>query len=244
MSRVTPAPLIVTGALLLAAVLPAVAEAERYRRFFSWSGYRWQVRLATNEDPGMNDWWDSTSNVRVRRDGALRLAITRAGSRRRSVELATVRRLGYGRYRWVVGSKLGNIDAHSVFALFTSDAVHRAPYAEQDVEFARWGQEQGPPGWTVSWSQRFKSVSSFAVSNAAPYTVAITWRRTGVHFHLRDATGLIIHDVTRPVVANGRFMVSRMSYWLYPGYPRDRLPPPVIVRDFDFIPLDRLPPAG
>ncbi|HMS61499.1 MAG TPA: hypothetical protein PKD63_04400 [Solirubrobacteraceae bacterium] len=241
MFRTTPARLTITGALLLLAAMPAVAEAERYRRSFPWSGYRWQVRLATGEDPGHNDWGDSARNVRVRPDGTLRLAIVRDGSKRRSVELATVRRLGYGRYRWVVGSKLGRLDHFSVLALFTNDTVHRAPYGEQDFEFTHWGNAGAPPGWAVSWSQRVKAFDGFSLSNLAPYTIDITWRLSVVRFHMRDGGGVVLYDVTRPMLSNGRFMAARMSYWLFPGFPRELLPPPVIVRDFEFTPLSRLP---
>ncbi|QEC46190.1 hypothetical protein FSW04_00470 [Baekduia soli] len=232
------------ASLLLLLALPAGAGAERYRRFFSWSGYRWQVRLATHENPGNNDWWDSDGNVRVRADGTLRLGITRAGARRRSVELATTRRLGYGRYRWVVESRLGSIDPYSVLALFTDDSVYRSPYGEQIFEFARWGEPLGPQGWAVSWSRRVRSYESFTVSDAAPYTASVTWRHSGVRLLLRDATGRVLYDVTRPVLSDGQFMVARMSYWLYPGYPRDLAPPPIIIRDFAFTPLARLPAAG
>ena len=231
--------IVATVCLALALVAPP-ASAERYRRHFSWSGYTWQVRLARGENPGHNTWWDSTGNVRVKRDGTLRLAITRAGAVRRSVELATVRRLGYGRYRWVVGTPLEAIGAYTVLALFTNDTVHRAPYAEQDFEFARWGVEGGPPGWAVSWANRVKSYDSFGLTPAAPYTVDIVWRRGEVRHRITDATGAVLYDRARQVASNGRFMVARMSYWLYPGYPSDLQPAPITIRDFAFTPLSRL----
>ena len=228
-------------ALAAVVVAPAVAGAERYRRDFSWSGYRWQVRLAHNENPGHNDWGDSPANVRVRPDGTLRFAVTRAGARRRSVEIATKRILGYGRYRWIVGSRLGRLDDYNVLALFTNDTVFRGPYGEQIFEFSHWGQPLGLPGWGVSWSAGVKSFDGFPLSDAAPYTAVITWRPSQVRLFLRDGAGAVLYDATRPVAGTGRFMAARMSYWLSPGSAPSYLPPPMVIRSFHFTPLARLP---
>lgn len=233
-----------TLAATVCLLAPSVAPAERYRRQFHWSGYTWQVRLARKEKPGRNTWWDAKDNVRVRSDGTLRLAITHRGSVWRCVELATKRRLGYGRYRWVVSSSLGSVDPHTVLALFTDDSVHRSPYGEQIFEFATWADPSLLPGWAVSWSRRVKSDESFALSPAAPYTVDITWRRTTTQLRMVDATGAVLYDRTRRVRSDGQFMLARMSYWLFRGPPESGLPPaPVILSDFTFTALSRLAPA-
>ena len=52
------------------------ASAETYKRKLAWSGYTWKVRLAKREIPGNNTWGDSSTNVRVLRDGTLRMAIS------------------------------------------------------------------------------------------------------------------------------------------------------------------------
>ena len=89
---------LLVGALLALVALTCAqpASAETYLRKLSWSGYTWKVRLAKRENPGKNTWGDSAKNVRVQSDGSLRLGIT-TGRTWKSVELAGVRNLGYGR---------------------------------------------------------------------------------------------------------------------------------------------------
>jgi hypothetical protein len=232
---------IVCAAAVGLGVSASSAGAERYRRTFSWSGFTWQVRLATRENPGRNTWWDAPANVRVRRDGSLRLAITRAGRTWRSVEIATKRRLGYGRYRWVVGSRLDALDPHAVVALFTDDSVHKSPYGEQIFEFSRWNDPTLQPGWAVSWSRRKKSFDSFALTAAAPYTVDVVWASSTVRQRMVDGSGAVLFDHTWTLRSDGRFMLARMSYWLFRGPPADgRVQPPAIVEDFGFTPPARV----
>jgi hypothetical protein len=228
--------------LLLCVLLAAVtltwaqpAGAETYRRKFTWSGYTWKVRLAKRENPGKNAWGDSTANVRVRPDGKLRLGIT-TGSRWRSVELAGVRRLGYGRYRWVVDTDLSN--PTNVVALFVRDmAVSSASHGEQDIEFSRWSVPESNPGWFVSWGKRRKAFDSFPMTNRAPYIVAITWRPKSVRFFMRDAGGTVLVDRKVRARSTGRLLYPRMSYWLLPGSTRDVAPPPVLLNSFRFTKL-------
>ncbi len=228
---------IVLALSLMAALVPAPAGAERYRRQFRWSGYTWQVRLARHEDPGRNTWWDAKANVRVQSDGSLRLAITHAGSVWRCVELASKRRLGYGRYRWVVGSPLDAMDPHAVLALFTDDSVHRSPYGEQIFEFATWADPSLLPGWAVSWSRRAKRDDSFALSPSPPYTIEVTWLARTVQLRMVDAAGTVLYDRTRVERSDGEFMLARMSYWLFRGPPAGGAPPAAIVlRSFAFTP--------
>jgi hypothetical protein len=208
------------------------ASAERYKRNVNWSGYTWKVRIAERENPGRNAWGDSTKNVRVQSDGSLRLAIT-TGRKWGSVELAGVRRLGYGRYRWVFSTDMSN--PGNVFALFVRDmAVSSASHGEQDIEFARWNANDVNPGWFVSWSKKLKAFDSFPVTNAAPYVVEITWRPRSVRFYVRDAGGSVLLDRQVSARTTGKLLFPRMSYWLLPGSPRDVAPPPVIVNSFRF----------
>ena len=228
--------------LILCAVLAAVtlawtqpASAETYKRKLSWSGYTWKVRLAKRENPGNNAWGDSLANVRVQRDGTLRMAIT-TGRPWKSVELAGVRRLGYGRYRWVVNTDLS--DPSNVLALFLRDmGVSSASRGEQDIEFARWSPYDINPGWYVSWTKKGRIFGSFATTSQAPYTVETTWRRRDVRFYVRDAGGAVLLDRTVRQRTTGKLLYPRMSYWLLPASPRDVAPPPVILDSFRFTPL-------
>jgi len=225
--------------LLLCGILALVAfastqpaSAETYKRTLTWSGYTWKVRLAKRENPGRNAWGDSTKNVRVRSDGSLRLAITK-GHTWRSVELGGVRRLGYGRYRWVVDTDLSN--PSNVVALFVRDmAVSSAARGEQDIEFSHWYHPDLDPGWFVSWTKQKKVFDSFPTTNRAPYVVEITWRRRSVRFFMRDADGTVLLERTVRARTRSRLLYPRMSYWLLPGSSRAVAPPPVILDSFHF----------
>jgi hypothetical protein len=225
--------------LLLCALIAAVtlswaqtASAETYKRTVKWSGHTWKVRVAKQENPGNNAWGDSTRNVRVQSDGSLRLGIT-TGKPWKSVELAGVRRLGYGRYRWVVNSDMSN--PANVFALFVRDmAVSSASHGEQDIEFARWSPYDVNAGWFVSWSKRAKAYDNFPVTNRAPYVVEITVKRRSVHFFVRDADGTVLLDRTVTGRTTSKLLFPRMSYWLLPQSTRQQAPPPVIVKSFSF----------
>jgi hypothetical protein len=225
--------------LLLCGILAIVAltwtqsaSAETYKRKLTWSGYTWKVRLAKRANPGNNAWGDSTKNVRVQGDGSLRLAITK-GRPWQSVELAGVRRLGYGRYRWVVDTDLSN--PSNVVALFVRDmAVSSASRGEQDIEFSRWYHAELNPGWFVSWTKRKKVFDSFPTTNRAPYVIEITWRRRSVRFFMRDADGTVLLGRTVRARTRSRLLYPRMSYWLLPESSRDVLPPPVILDSFRF----------
>jgi len=208
------------------------AGAETYKRKLTWSGYTWKVRLAKRENPGKNTWGDSSRNVRVQSDGSLRMAIT-TGRPWKSVELATVRNLGYGRYRWVVNTDLSN--PSNVFALFVRDmAVSSASHGEQDIEFARWNPNDVNPGWFVSWTKKLKTFSSFPTTNTPPYVVEITWRRRSVRFFMRDAGATVLVDRTVRARIKSKLLQARMSYWLLPDSARDAAPPRVILDSFRF----------
>jgi hypothetical protein len=225
--------------LILCAVLAGVtlawtqpASAETYKRRLSWSGYTWKVRLAKRENPGNNTWGDSTANVRVQSDGTLRMAIS-TGRPWKSVELAGVRRLGYGRYRWVVNTDLSN--PSNVIALFVRDmSVLSASRGEQDIEFARWSPYDINPGWFVSWTKNRRTFDSFATTNRAQYFVEITWRRRDVRFYVRDADKTVLLDRTVGARTAGRLLYPRMSYWLLPSSSSDVPPAPVILDSFRF----------
>jgi hypothetical protein len=149
------------------------------------------------------------------------------------VELAGVRNLGYGRYRWVIDTDLSN--PSNVVALFVRDtAQSSASHGEQDIEFARWNVNDVNPGWFVSWTKRMKKFGSFPTTNMAPYVVEITVRRRSVRFNVRDGAATVLLDRRVRSRMKGRLLQPRMSYWLLPHTPRDVAPPPVILDSFRF----------
>ena len=232
-SRSALVALLGVAAIVLAGAAPALA-ADRYDRFFNWSGYRWGVRTTKKPaSPGHNRWGDSRQNVRVRGDKTLRVNISKG----RAVEIVGPP-TGYGTYRWVVESDLSTVDPFRVAAFF----IH-GDRAEQDIEFSRWGDPLlTTVGSWVSWRKRVRlGFGLFAVAPAPPYTVIIDWKVGATHFVVRDATGAALVDTTFASVGGGRHTAPRISYWLYPGHGTSLNPytastrhPPVIVRSFRY----------
>lgn len=220
--------------VVVSGAAPAAQAADRYNRFFNWSGYRWAVRSTKHPaTPGPNLWGDSRGNVRVRGDRALRLNIFKG----RAVEIVGPP-TGYGSYRWVVESDLNSVDPFRVVAFF----VH-GDRGEQDLEFSRWGDPLlTTVGSWVTWRKRTRlGFGLFAVRSAVRYTVIIDWRVGATRFTVRDATGAALVDTTVASVGGGRHTAPRMSYWLYRGHAGSVNPygaaavhPPVIVRSFRY----------
>lgn len=122
---------------MLGALPVAGAEAAREQRVLDWSGYRWTVRHSVKrENPGRNLWGDSRANVRVQRDGRLRVNIVKG----RSVEVVGPR-MGYGRYTWVVDSDMSTADPFRVVGFFV-----RGVGAHDHVVRAGVGRAPSRPG--------------------------------------------------------------------------------------------------
>ena len=224
--------------VLLLAPIPAMA-AERGERKLRWSGYTWTVRKTTGRAaPGNNLWGDTPWNARVRRDGSLRLNISKG----RAVELIGPR-TGYGTYRWVVSTDVRKVHPFRVIAFHV-----RGTGGEQDIEFSRWGEaDRTDVGSWVSWRRRTRlAFEFFPVVGPPPYTVQITWRPTRTRYLVRDGQRRIMLDQTFASARAGRHVSPRISYWIYPGhgsfrptFRRTTVHPPVIVRDFSFRRLRR-----
>jgi hypothetical protein len=219
----------------LTLVAPGARAADRYDRFFSWSGYRWAVRTTKKPaTPGHNVWGDSRQNVRVRGDRTLRVNIFRG----KAVEIVGTSPTGYGRYRWVVESDVSATDPFRVAAFF----VH-GDRGEQDIEFSRWGDPLlTTAGSWVTWRRsRRLGFGFFAVSPVPPFILDIDWMVGATRFTVRDSSRTTLLDTTVPSVGGGRHTAPRISYWLYPGngpsvnpYTSATVHPPIIVRSFRY----------
>jgi hypothetical protein len=208
-------------------------------RSIKWSGYRWDVRTSViREQPGNNFWSDSRGNVRVLRDGRLRLAPTKVGGSRFSAEIMTRKELGLGRYEWVIDTDLRTLHRNRVVGLFTyPSGLDRA--GEQDIEFSRWGDLTNPLGWVVSWQgQQERLFSRFAVGRP-PYRCSITWRLTVAQFACSNAKRVLVAaawPAVQPPLTH-----AHVSYWIFrKRYADPKVEAPVILRSFRFTPLSRL----
>lgn len=238
-------------AIALAWIAAWAYAASADARSIRWSGHTWIIRHSRGHaNPGKNLWGGGPRNVRVQTDGSLRLAISHG----RATELGGPS-LGYGRYRWVVRSRLDSFDRWPVFALYTHDPTRRSPYGEQDLEIARWGSPSTAPiqaGSYVSWLDHKRAAYGWwTLSLSPPYTLDILWSVGRVDFSAQDALGVRLLSVSIPTTDSGRRIAPRMAYWLYPGkhgntggkLTRKRRfdkHPSIVLNSFRFTPLDKL----
>lgn len=199
------------------------AAAAATARTISWDGYRWDVRSQGLTQPGPNLWSDSVANAHVdRRSGAMMLCYTRnASGRWTSTELDNERHLGYGTYRWVVGTNVSGLDANEVLGLFTYDDYSAPSYNEIDIEFSHFGDPTNPLGDLTVWINQNTNVSDesvFGYPRSARSTIdSFTWTPGKIAYTIRNgSTGRIIRAWTaRRRIPVPHREVPVMNWWRY-----------------------------
>jgi hypothetical protein len=229
----------VVAALALTPVVLAGRPAPP-RAPISFAGYSWAVKSSAGKvGPGPNYFSSSPSNVWVDSAG-LHMKITRSGGRWYSAEVILQRNLGYGTYRWTLGSSVGSLDRNVVLGLFTWDDANTDNHRELDVEVAKWGNASDPTnaqyvvqpydaaGHLVRWTQ----------PTTAPTSQAFTWTPSSVAFETKAGASTIQSwtftgsGVPRPGGEN-----ARINLWLYQGRaPANGQPVEVVISNFEFIP--------
>jgi len=209
----------------------------------NWSGYQWDVRGPGGNPsaPGPNYWDDSTNAVSVDNAGNLKLNVWYDGSRWRTAEVDEAQPLGYGTYKWVVGTNLAGQDLWTVLGLFTYDgsATANAVHSENDIEFSRWGAPAASPlTFTVipggSGQRRFVP----NVGADAPYTCTLVWRPGSVRFTVTGAGGETIGDFTSTAgVQSPNNAIPVINWYLSEGHaPQTDARQSVTIKSFSFTP--------
>lgn len=118
---------------------------EGHDRQLLFSGRTWTVRSSDEpERPGPNLWSDSAEAAHVDVDQQLVLSITEADGDYLSAEVNLTESLGYGTYLWAMESPPRHPNHYAVTGLFVRDDEVERENREFDVEFARWGDPDGP----------------------------------------------------------------------------------------------------
>ena len=233
---------LIAGIIGLGLLLPAVADAREIRKI-RWAGATWKVRHTYGpSNPGRNIFADGKRSAFVDRKRRLVLNINKG----RAVEVVGPHK-NYGTFTWSVDSNLRNVDRWRVVGLF----VWAPNGNEQDIEFARWGASNSPPGWIVSWIRHKRiGVKNFSVTSHAPYKVRLTWTPAFSRYTVIDARGRTLVDVSysqlTPIPLSGKGFQPRMSHWLWPGVRGVRLSkrhrrgthPMLRLNSFHFTPLN------
>ena len=248
--------------LALQLFLPTIATGAA--RTISWSGYTWDVRPAgTAQEPGPNDWSDSSANVQVQGSDLLLSIVKNSSGSWTSSEVDNEQHLGYGTYRWVVDTDLSGLDANEVLGMFTyggSDPSNN----EIDIEPSHWGNMSYPTGSATVWQNANAGLSEerdFSYSGRPPYVNQFTWSPGRIDYLITDATGatLLAWSVTSgvptpstevPVINYWRFNnvapagVRTMRISSFAWAPPGQSLPPVITPPLPPPPSVGSPPAG
>ena len=172
----------------------------------------------TAQEPGANDWADSTANVHVQGTDLLLSIVKDSSGRWASSEVDNQQHLGYGTYRWVVATDLSTLDANEVLGMFTyggSDPSNN----EIDIEPSHWGDMSNPSGSATVWQNANAGLSEehdFNYSNHPPYVNQFTWSPGRIDYLITDATGatLLAWTVTTGVPTPST-EVPVINYWRY-----------------------------
>lgn len=214
----------------------AVAEAETKReavfRKINFSGYTWKVKASeTQAGPGPNYFSDREEDVWVDGEGRLHLRIVYRDGRWYCAEVFTEAPLGYGKYIFLLASRVDQLDKNIVLGLFTwDDTAPEHNYREIDIEFSRWGEErQDYAQYVVQPWDHFGNLWRFnMVLTEDNSTHGFDWQADQIFFQSlkghqsfpgprEDEIGAWIYrgfDI--PPAGEGN---ARINLWLFGGYP-------------------------
>jgi hypothetical protein len=239
--------LLALAALLAAmATNPLRADTEQQIRF---AGYDWAVKSSESMGPGPNTW--KPENVRIDSKGSLHLRITNSGGKWQCAEVRSLKRFGFGTYRFVVENTTGDLDRNVVLGLFNYPAADVGPDGthEIDIEIARWGNNSAPPGNFTVWPARegepHGSCTFQIPAGSRVFTHQFEWQTDHVVFAsstLGSRSRPIPLDAWsyRPENADRRISQHPESVlinlWLFRGMaPADGKEAEVVIRSFHFI---------
>ena len=181
----------------------SVESAATFTRSITFSGYEWLVKDGFS-GPGPNRFSDSPRNVWVDQQGRLHLRIERRRGKWYTAEVVLAATPGHGTYRFVVDSRVDNLDLNAVLGLFTWCTNPSADNCEVDIEFSRWGDELNQnAGYVVQPYDEPGHVYSFELPPESPTTHSFTWRSGDVFFQSQRG----VHD---PLASN-----EEIQSWTY-----------------------------
>ena len=224
----------------------SVQSAATLARSITFSGYEWLVKDGFS-GPGPNRFSDSPRNVWVDQQGRLHLRIERRRGKWYTAEVVLAVTPGHGTYRFVVDSRVDNLDLNAVLGLFTWCTNPSADNCEVDIEFSRWGDELNQnAGYVVQPYLEPGHVYPFELPPESPTTHSFTWRPEDVFFQS-------LHGVHDPFGSNEEIQswtyvqavpptvgaAARINLWLRGGLrPAKRTKSiEVVISSFTFEPL-------
>ncbi|HEY4394534.1 MAG TPA: hypothetical protein VGP64_10745 [Polyangia bacterium] len=215
----------------------------------SWKGHTWQLTSGSMAGVCQGD----PQNVTIDASGYLHLRITNSGGAWTASELFTTDRLGFGTYQWQVDGPIDSYDKNVVLGLFPygpAAGIGADGTNEIDIEYARWGQANGPNGdWTdypASGSTVGELSYTFSLGPSTLSTSRFVWSSSSIASALLgdlqavgSVTGLIKSWTYAP--SNPTTNVPQqslplgMNLWCFDAAPSDGKPVEIIIRDFVYV---------
>jgi hypothetical protein len=238
------------AAFVLAAGLGHVRESRAAT--ISWKGHTWQLTSGGMAGVCQGD----PQNVSVNANGYLHLRITNSGGTWTAAELFTTDRLGFGTYQWQVDGPIDSYDKNVVLGLFPygpAAGVGGDGTNEIDIEYARWGQANGPNGdWTdypASGTTVGEKSYTFSLGGGTLSTSRFVWSSTSIANALLgglqplgSTTGLIDSWTYAP--SNPTTNIPQqslplgMNLWCFDAPPSNGQPVEIVIRDFVYVSPD------
>lgn len=214
-----------------------------------WKGLTWSVTNGGMAGVAAG----SPANVSVDQNGYLHLQIRKNGDTWTAAELFTTTRLGFGTYQWQVDGPIDTLDKNVVLGLFPygpAAGVGADGTNEIDIEYSRWGQENGPNGdWTnypASGTTIGEHTYKFSLSGGTLSTSRFIWTSTSIEDFL--LVGLEPPSSNNSLLETWKYSPSNaktnipqqplplgMNLWCY-ALPSDGKEVEIVVRDFQFVP--------
>jgi hypothetical protein len=207
----------------LASASPADASRQRPLRTVEFSGYTWEVKSSRGVvGPGPNSFSDSAANLWVDSLGRLHLRLTHSNGRWYCAEVMNATSLGRGRYSFVLGSAVNDLDPNVVLGLFTWSDDPAYSNGEIDIEFSRWGNAAEPTKgqYVVQPHDRGGNLQRINQSAVASSAHRFDWQPNVVTFASSGAGAAPStwtyrgSDVPQPGSEH-----ARINLWLYRGAP-------------------------
>jgi hypothetical protein len=234
----------------IGAVLAALAGAPAARgSTLTWKGHTWQVTSGGMAGVCQGD----PNNVTVDAAGYLHLKISHANGAWTSAELFTTDQIGFGTYQWQVDGPIDVLDKNVVLGLFPygpAAGIGADGTNEIDIEYARWGQTNGPNGdWTdypASGTTIAELSYTFSLAGATLSTSRFIWSSTSIANFLFsglqpiDGTADLLKSWTN-APANPTVNIPQqalplgMNLWCFEASPSDGNPVEIVIRDFTFV---------
>lgn len=245
-------PFLPTNLFAQALASTIVTRQQPGMRWISFSGESWWVKNSSEPvGPGPNYFSDSPNNVWVDTLGRLHLRITQNAGRWECAEVVSARTFGFGWYRFLIESRLDNLDTNVVLGQFTwsDDAV----WAHREIDLERLcmdttGRIDGNNFQFVvqPWEMPGHVVRFKVPPEATSSVHTFCWEPGVVRFRSRVG-GLAPSSATTNVLNTWVYTLAtpqsgdenvRINLWLYNGMaPGNGHQAEVIISRFDFSPL-------